>query len=168
MTLQNLLSDLEPMRSLHPLTPVNIDSIQCDGGYLIASLDDEDANIIADLESEKDSLEKQLKASEEENDELTRQLEKAESELENSQSLGMHCLLYAETDRFRKAASDWAVEVQAMRDEVTALRKKKGVSAGFIGQQRNIILLLERLRAGHDLKFCQNCAAEIMNSIYQP
>lgn len=141
MTLQNLLSDLEPMRNLHPLTPCNVEAVDFNGRTVTVIPEGEDENIIADLESDNADLEKQLKASEEENAELTRQLEKADADLDGGDAFD---LKQAEesAERFRKAASDWAVEVQSMRDEVTALRKKKGIMPGFISQQQKIMDLL--------------------------
>lgn len=166
MTLQNLLSELEPMRSLHPLTPCNVEAVDFNGCCVKLEQDQSDAEFEAEeLRESNADLEKQLKASEEENAELTRQLEKADEDMEKSDAWDLkHAKESAET--FRQAASAWSVEVKEAREEITAMRKKKGVAVGYIAAQSDILSLLGSLSQYPNEKGYAERAKEILNQIH--
>ena len=159
MTLQNLLSELQAVR-LHPMADVNIESVAVIGGAVVAECEFNELEAVKDeLASATDEirdLEKQIKASDAEIEELTALADCAPEDPPTAQ----------EMKALREVCNQWAVEVQEMRAEVTALRKRRGITAGFFSQQRQILDLLAGIT---DYQFTANHkqrAEQILNHIH--
>lgn len=166
MTLQNLLQELEPLKALHPFTETNVESVERNSsGIALEYGHDTRDDDLADARENEERTAKELKACEDENRELTEQLEAVDKALTESGQTRIANAL-EDVEQFRKAATDWAVEVQRMRDEVTALRKKKGLMPGFISQQQKIVEQLYDIGRRNDADGLK--AKSILSQIHSP
>lgn len=144
MNLRDLKKEVGALR-LHDLADTNALGVRVDGGAVLVEFDT--AQIESDLaeaREERDDAEKELKECERERDEWERragELEAAAEDVKSPESSELHHAR-EELTRFRTAAANWAQEVERMRAEVQALRKRKGVAAGVAAYSHEIWTLL--------------------------
>lgn len=168
LTLAALREELNGLR-LHDLTETNVEEVRRVGNSIEAVGDN--GGILAELdelrENEK-SLAAELKEAEAERDALSRQLDEAEEKLETSPADGPGLLREAleNVARFRQAASDWAQEVQRMRAELQAIRKRKGVAAGVCAYSHEIRTLLGYISQCPDNRYYRD-ASELHRKIME-
>jgi hypothetical protein len=144
MTLSALRSELGAIRA-HDLTPVNVEAVEYAGAALVLRCEDPDADLVAGLREDMEAAEAGAKAAEDEAAEWERQMNQLESSIECDSALEALADARASEARFRLAATQWAAEVQAMRAEVTALRKRKGVAAGVCAYSQEVWSLLSQI-----------------------
>lgn len=141
MTLQEAREDLAACR-LHPLTDTNIERIENTGSELVFHTFDPDADRLDELRSERDDLNKENAQITKECDELGQRVNELETALEEAKDAQLLATYNEDAERFRKAASEWAVEVQAARRSLEMLRKRKGLEAGFVAEAQTIMAYL--------------------------
>jgi hypothetical protein len=147
MTYKHLLDSLTAL-NLHPLAETNVHAVTEDKGA--ASLDFDQSEVEAGkadfYQAEKDNTELQ-----QENSDLERKLEIAESQLDEIRDEGGTLRQYvARTKQAEETAANWKAHAEKCELETMALRKRKGVAAGYLQEQTNVLRLLSALSAYPD------------------
>ena len=151
--LHELREVIDSLPYQHPTIETNIEAVELDGtGAQFLVDDSESTGQIADLRND-------LAEKERECDELSSQLDGWKSRAINAEALlaevkseapaDKGCTLQlaiARAERAEEAADKAAQNAVAWSHEVTALRKRKGVSANLFRCEREILTLLGRLR----------------------
>lgn len=130
MTLSALKSEIAAVR-LHGLTETNVSAVEVGPSGLLIEATDRDADALDALREDLDASETACKETEAERDELQLKLDALTSEQMDAADRE------EEIGRFRKHASDWAKECEAMRRELTALRKRKGIEVALLAHWRD-------------------------------
>lgn len=169
MTISDLLSNLEPLWRLHPLTPVNVASIYYDGRAVTVAAEDSElesmAEELAEARSCLEQQEEERAVAEAKRDEMEAKMIEAARKADEKENAGRNEAM-EESRRWRELEAAWYVEIQSLREEVTKLRKKKGVAAGLIGQQSAILSFMERLAHSDSIDLRER-ANEILAQIYK-
>lgn len=169
MTISGLLSNLEPLRCLHPFTPVNIDSIYYDGRSVTVAAEDSElesmAEELAEARSDFEHEKKERDAAEAERDEMEAQMIGADRKADEAENAGLSAVM-EESRRWREIATRQLKANEDAQAELTALRKRKGVASGFIKQQSAILALLDRVGHSDDIDLKER-AMEILSQIYK-
>ena len=148
MTLRDLSESLAPLvATMHPLTPCNIDSLQVEGGDIVATCDTSAMQEqIDDLKTGEAALAAQVKELEEENASLELRAELAErliDEVKHEDEKGQTLRHYVkEACDAGLSAERWKRGYVEMRSECEALRKRKGVTVRLFEAERDILSLL--------------------------
>lgn len=143
MNLRALKEQIGGIR-LHDLAETNCDDVRIDGGCVLI---ESGAGLRADLEdanAELKSVNAELKEVEKERDEMQRRVLELEALMETGPEDGPARLRDALTaaETFQQRASDWAKECAALRVEVSAMRKRKGIAAGVCAYSHEVWTLL--------------------------
>jgi DNA repair exonuclease SbcCD ATPase subunit len=140
MTLRALKEELAAIHA-HDLTPVNVGSVEALPGCVILDGIDRDADALDGLREDLAASEAAAKEAEAEADGLRDELDRLSAEQTDAADMQQ------EIDRFRQAAADWASEVQVLRAELSALRKRKGVPVGLLAHWRGAYDLINDVAA---------------------
>lgn len=151
MNLRDLSQALAPLvGSMHPLTETNVEGVSQDGGMVL--LDFDTAELEAEIKELKEdvarftdeikSLEDESAKTETRADALEALLDEVKDEAEPGLTLREARDKYAEWRHISDIDKRISEEARA---ELTALRKKKGVTANLFANERVVLLLLSRI-----------------------
>jgi len=144
MILRDLKEAIAGLR-LHDLAETNALGVRVDGGACLVEFDTAQIECdLAEAREERDASEKALKEAEAEADAWEQKAKELETLIEDAASDGPGQLQHAreEAARFRASAIAWSHEVSLIRDEVRAMRKRKGIAAGVCAYSHEVWALL--------------------------
>ncbi len=145
MILRDLRAALGRLSHLHELTPTDIDDIRADSQGVTAVIDTHQwESAVEEARDNETRMAADLKECEAERSELEDRANELEALIEEQKTDGPEQLKHAreESARFRTAAIAWSQEVAAMREELRAIRSRKGVTAGVCAYSHDIFTLL--------------------------
>jgi predicted nucleic acid-binding Zn-ribbon protein len=148
MILRDLREAVAKLAHLHPLTETGIEGLSPMFGYVVAET--------YDMTGVADELEEALKEKaklETEVDELGTQIDTLNDELADAQNLlaevkneddkGATILSYKKrAEQAEETVTKWRPAYGEMQRELTALRKRKGLEAGYVGAYRDVMVYL--------------------------
>lgn len=161
MILRRLIEDIQRIAAkVHPLTETNAGAVeyQPEHGVVFELADAQHSlDLIEDEKTGSKNLEESLKAAESELKDLScvsETLQKMLDEVREEEAPGATIRHYREEcEMAREHAHAWRIAYKDMKAELTRLRKRKGITTGFVQYEREI---LEKLRSLPDCEALVN------------